>query len=331
MAHGLPSEEFWKGKLEQLTEDLKENAQSLQKQTRRVKEDAASDGTMSDGKDWWDTSFSPKLQKQIDLVNELEKKLHEYLDASQAFQKANRLQEIQKELKMAQDTAKMAQDAAQARGNQTQARDDQIRARKDAVQATENQIHARDDQIRALKNAIQAKDKEKHEKLALKNAIQAKDKEKHEKLALQNTIQAKDKEIQILQIAIQAKDKEKHEQQALQNAIQAKDREKEVQVLKRVLCQELQQWQRGFIDAVLLIGGLVALMLLLCHLFRKTRRLPEAAQNTQPLLGRSVAEELLRNSASVLSILNQVHCILGRLRGDSPWHFVDPEHRAESP
>ena len=89
MAHGA-SEEFWKGKLEQLTEDLKENAQSLQKQTRRVKEDAASDGTTSDGKDWWDTSFNPKLQKQIDLVNELEEKLHQYRHVSQEVQIAEK-------------------------------------------------------------------------------------------------------------------------------------------------------------------------------------------------------------------------------------------------
>eukprot|EP00434_Breviolum_minutum_P009363 symbB.v1.2.008251.t1/scaffold515.1/size193321/13 len=87
------SEEFWEGKLEQLSEDLRKNAQSLDQETQRVKKDADSGyGTWNSWDEWWDTSFHPKLERQIELVEELEKKLHQYRHVSQEVQIADKAQ-----------------------------------------------------------------------------------------------------------------------------------------------------------------------------------------------------------------------------------------------
>ena len=98
MAHGA-SEEFLKGKLEQLSQDLKKNAQSLDQETRRIK-GFDPEKVPGDWKASWD-AFAPKLQKQIDMVNELEKKLHEYRNVSKEVQIADKAQKLQKDNKMA--------------------------------------------------------------------------------------------------------------------------------------------------------------------------------------------------------------------------------------
>ncbi len=306
MAHGA-SEEFWKGKLEQLTEDLKENAQSLQKQTRRVKEDAASDGKTSDGKDWWDTSFNPKLQKQIDLVNELEKKLHLYL-AAQAFQKANRVQELWKELKIAEKKEHAQQGDIQALQGLVQGKLQTLQAQKQKAQEENNMAHKELEDLQSELQTLQAQKQKAQE---------------------ENTKARK--ELEDLQGKLQTLQAQKQKAQEENNMAHKELEYIQIRSAGRTLRaknQELQQWQQRFmVVTVLSIIGLVAWV---CQLVRKTRRLPEGTQNTQPLLDRSVEEQLLRNSASVLSILNQVRCILAHLRGDSPWHFVDdPEHPAD--
>ena len=390
MAHGA-SEEFWKGKLEQLTEDLKENAQSLQKQTRRVKEDAASDGKTSDGKDWWDTSFNPKLQKQIDLVNELEKKLHLYL-AAQAFQKANRVQELWKELKIAEKKEHAQQGDIQALQGLVQGKLQTLQAQKQKAQEENNMARKELEDLQSELRTLQAQKQKAQEEnnmahkeledlqseLQTLQAQKQKAQEENTKARKEledlqgklQTLQAQKqkaqeennmahKELEDLQSELQTLQAQKQKAQEentkarkeledLQGKLQTLQAQKQkaqeennmahkeleyIQIRSagrtlRAKNQELQQWQQRFmVVTVLSIIGLVAWV---CQLVRKTRRLPEGTQNTQPLLDRSVEEQLLRNSASVLSILNQVRCILAHLRGDSPWHFVDdPEHPAD--
>ena len=419
MAHGA-SEEFWEGKLAQLTEDLKENAQSLQKQTDRVKEDAASDGKTSDGKDWWDTSFNPKLQKQIDLVNKLEENLHQYLDVSQAFQKVNRVQDLWKELKIAEKEEHAQQGDVQALQGLIQGKLQILQAQKQKAQEENNMAHKELEDLQGKLQTLQAQKQKAQEennmahkeledlqgKLQILQAQKQKAQEENnmahkeledlqgklqtlqaqkQKAQEENNMAHKELEdlqgkLQILQAQKQKAQEENNmahkELEDLQGKLQILQAQKQkaqeennmahkeledlqgkLQTLQaqkqkaqeennmahkeleyiqirsagrtlRAKNQELQQWQQRFmVVTVLSIVGLVAWV---CQLVRKTRRLPEGTQNTQPLLDRSVEEQLLRNSASVLSILNQVRCILAHLRGDSPWHFVDdPEHPAD--
>ena len=80
MAHGA-SEEFLKGKLEQLSQDLRKNAQSLDEEIHSIKREAAS-------------------ERLYVLIDKLGKTLHQYRHVSQEFQIAKNTQKHQNESKM---------------------------------------------------------------------------------------------------------------------------------------------------------------------------------------------------------------------------------------
>ena len=143
------------------------------------------------------------------------------------------------------------------------------------------------------------------------------------------------KELEHLQSELQTLQAQKQKAQEGKKRAHKELEDLQIQSVRRALQAEKQQvyhyyhWEQGFmVVAVLSIAGLVAV------LHCKTGGSREAAPNTQPLLDSGVGQQLLRDSASVLSTVNQtvnqVRCILAHLRGDS-WDLVDfPQHPAES-